>query len=93
MNVWSQINLFAFLGGAVAVLLLTPLFQLIAEKTGFLDCPQANHKGHRQPTPLLGGAAMFTGWILCIGWSFSVGRTTSVFRSFGYVKPLCRSFR
>ena len=67
MNVWSQINLFAFLGGAVAVLLLTPLFQLIAEKTGFLDCPQANHKGHRKPTPLLGGAAMFTGWILCIG--------------------------
>ncbi len=66
MNIWSQIDLFAFLGGAVTVLLLTPLFQKLAEKTGFLDCPQSNHKGHRQPTPLLGGAAMFTGWILCI---------------------------
>ena len=67
MNIWYLIDLFAFLGGAVATLLATPLFQWIAVKTDFLDRPQANHKGHGRPTPLLGGAAMFTGWILCIG--------------------------
>ena len=60
MNLWYLIDLFAFLGGAVATLLATPVFQWIAMKTDFLDRPQANHKGHGRPTPLLGGAAMFT---------------------------------
>jgi UDP-GlcNAc:undecaprenyl-phosphate GlcNAc-1-phosphate transferase len=32
-----------------------------------MDVPQANHKGHGRSTPLLGGAAMFTGWIACLG--------------------------
>ncbi len=68
MEFWDQIYLFSFLGGAVLTLLLTPLFQKIAEKSDFMDRPQStNHKGHRQPTPLLGGAAMFTAWILCLG--------------------------
>ena len=71
MNLWYLIDLFAFLGGAVATLLITPFFQWIAVKTDFLDRPQANHKGHCRPTPLLGGAAMFTGWILCIGGGIS----------------------
>ena len=57
MSTWNLIYLFAFLGGAILSLLLTPVFQWIARRTGFLDVPQANHKGHRQPTPLLGGAA------------------------------------
>ena len=72
MSTWNLIYLFAFLGGAILSLLLTPVFQWIARRTGFLDVPQANHKGHRQPTPLLGGAAMFTSWILCIGAGLAV---------------------
>ena len=55
-----------FCGGTVSVLLLTPLFRRIAVKCGFMDCPASNHKGHKAATPLLGGAAMFTGWVLCI---------------------------
>lgn len=72
MSTWNLIYLFAFLGGAILSLLLTPVFQWIARRTGFLDVPQANHKGHRQPTPLLGGVAMFTSWILCIGAGLAV---------------------
>lgn len=74
MNLWYLIDLFAFLGGAVATLLITPFFQWIAVKTDFLDRPQANHKGHCRLTPLLGGAAMFTGWILCIGGGLLLAR-------------------
>ena len=47
MSTWNLIYLFAFLGGAILSLLLTPVFQWIARRTGFLDVPQANHKGHR----------------------------------------------
>ncbi len=74
MSTWNLIYLFAFLGGAILSLLLTPLFQLIAYRTGFMDVPQSNHKGHRQATPLLGGAAMFTAWILCIGGGLAAVR-------------------
>ena len=66
MSMWNQIYLFAFLGGAILTLVDTPVFQWLAEKTDFMDRPQANHKGHRKATPLLGGAAMFTAWILCL---------------------------
>ncbi len=66
MSIWHSIYLFGFLGGMIAVLLATPLFQVIAEKADFMDRPQGNHKGHRAATPLLGGAAMFTGWIICL---------------------------
>ena len=37
MSTWNLIYLFAFLGGAILSLLLTPVFQWIARRTGFLD--------------------------------------------------------
>ena len=67
MPVWIQIDLFAFLAGAVSTLIGTPVFGWAARRLGFMDVPQANHKGHGRSTPLLGGAAMFTGWIVCLG--------------------------
>lgn len=66
MPVWCQIYLFAFLAGAVSTLFDTPVFGRIARKFDFMDRPQANHKGHGRATPLLGGAAMFTGWLFCL---------------------------
>ncbi len=66
MNTWHQIYLLAFLGGTIMSLVSTPLFQILAEKTDFMDRPQANHKGHRKPTPLLGGVAMFLSWGICL---------------------------
>ena len=59
----------AFGAGCAVCLVLTPLFRVIAAKTGFMDVPQNNHKGHSKATPLLGGAAMFFSWltVLCAG--------------------------
>jgi UDP-GlcNAc:undecaprenyl-phosphate GlcNAc-1-phosphate transferase len=66
MTGWPVIYIFVFAAGAVSTLLFTPLFRMIARKTGFMDVPAANHKGHRKATPLLGGAAIFCGWLSCL---------------------------
>ena len=66
MNSWTWIYIAVFCGGASLALFLTPVFAMIARKTGFLDVPASNHKKHQNATPLLGGAAMFTAWILAI---------------------------
>ncbi|MDD3886821.1 MAG: MraY family glycosyltransferase [Victivallaceae bacterium] len=67
LPIWDIIYLFAFLGGAMATLLLTPLFLWVARKLDFMDRPASNHKGHTKATPLLGGAALLCGWLLCVG--------------------------
>lgn len=66
MSDWKLIYICVFAAGALSTLLLTPLFRMIARKTGFMDEPAANHKGHRKATPLLGGAALFCGWVICL---------------------------
>jgi len=66
MKNWLLIYICVFAAGAISTLLFTPLFRMIARKTGFMDEPAANHKGHRKATPLLGGAALFCGWSLCL---------------------------
>ena len=67
MILWQHLYLFVFLLGAVLALGFTPLFQKIAEKTDFMDRPkQEDHKKHSKATPLLGGGAMFSAWIIAI---------------------------
>ena len=66
MNNWILIYIAVFCGGASLALFLTPVFAAIARKTGFLDVPASNHKQHRNATPLLGGAAMFSAWIIAL---------------------------
>lgn len=63
---WLLIYVIVFTGGLCLALLFTPLFRSLAHKTGFLDRPADNHKGHARATALLGGAAMFTAWITAI---------------------------
>jgi len=63
MDKWLMVYGAAFCGGCAVCLLLTPLFRVIAAKTGFMDVPANNHKGHGKATPLLGGAAMFLSWV------------------------------
>ena len=49
-------------------LIFTPLCQILAGKTGFLDVPKhEQHKQHVRSTPLLGGLAMFSSWIVTCG--------------------------
>ena len=66
MDNWLMIYGAAFCGGCAVCLILTPLFRVIASRTGFMDVPADNHKGHKKSTPLLGGLAMFFSWLFCI---------------------------
>lgn len=51
---------------------LTPVFKWLAEKLGIYDLPD-DRKTHEGATPLLGGAAVFIGFVsaLLINWIFS----------------------
>lgn len=42
---------------------VTPIMRLIATKFDIMDCPHSAIKTHRQPTPYLGGVAIFAGLI------------------------------
>jgi UDP-GlcNAc:undecaprenyl-phosphate GlcNAc-1-phosphate transferase len=73
MIFWKHLYLFVFLTGGILSLCLTPVFQKIAEYTDFMDRPKNEaHKGHGKATPLLGGAAMFTSWILAIAAGYCI---------------------
>jgi UDP-GlcNAc:undecaprenyl-phosphate/decaprenyl-phosphate GlcNAc-1-phosphate transferase len=75
---WHHLYVFVFVAGMIVTLCLTPVFQRIAELTGFMDKPQdEGHKGHRKAIPLLGGAAMFCSWILVIAMSWLAIKTMS----------------
>ncbi len=64
---WYQVYLTAFLGGCFVTWLLTPMWRKLARIWGVLDCPSSEkHKKHNKSTPLLGGAAIFSGWLLAI---------------------------
>nr|NNM91532.1 undecaprenyl/decaprenyl-phosphate alpha-N-acetylglucosaminyl 1-phosphate transferase [Bacilli bacterium] len=54
---------FALALSFVLVLLLVPIVKRIALKAGFVDMPNAR-KIHKEPIPLLGGLAIYVGFIL-----------------------------
>ncbi len=56
----------------LSVLCLTPLAIRLARHFDFLDYPKG-HKSHQRPTPLLGGAIIFTGLSLGLGLALSLG--------------------
>lgn len=67
MILWQHLYLFVFLLGAGLALALTPLCQILAEATDFMDRPKGeHHKRHGKATPLLGGLAMFSAWLIAI---------------------------
>jgi UDP-GlcNAc:undecaprenyl-phosphate GlcNAc-1-phosphate transferase len=53
----------AFLVALIATLVLTPLAIRLARRTGFYDHP-VGYKGHSDPTPYLGGAAVIGGLLI-----------------------------
>jgi UDP-GlcNAc:undecaprenyl-phosphate/decaprenyl-phosphate GlcNAc-1-phosphate transferase len=55
----------AFAIAAVATYLATPVAIAIAVRTRFLDLP-AGYKGHRRPTPYLGGTAIIVGILAAV---------------------------
>lgn len=63
---WLFVYSVVFAAGLLLTSLTTPLCRALAHKCGLLDRPADNHKGHAKATALLGGAAMFSSWMLCI---------------------------
>ena len=64
---WHHIYILIFLAGTASLILLTPAAQKAAAKFDIMDRPSGEkHKFHGKATPLLGGAAMLTGWLLMI---------------------------
>ena len=66
MDKWLILYGIVFFAAMLVCALITPFFRHLAHKSGFLDRPANNHKGHAKATALLGGAAMFTSWLAVI---------------------------
>jgi UDP-GlcNAc:undecaprenyl-phosphate GlcNAc-1-phosphate transferase len=59
MITWWNIYTLTALTAAGFALFYTPIFRILALKTGFHDQPDSQkHKAHKKPTPLLGGPAI-----------------------------------
>ncbi len=72
MKDFPSLYVAVFAGSCALSLILTPIFRKIAVLTNFMDVPADNHKGHKKSTPLLGGPAMFTAWLLSLGTGIAV---------------------
>jgi UDP-N-acetylmuramyl pentapeptide phosphotransferase/UDP-N-acetylglucosamine-1-phosphate transferase len=60
---------FAFSGS----LLATPVARRLAIARGILDWPDGRRKRQRSPVPLLGGAAVFLGWLVAMVLARNLG--------------------
>jgi UDP-GlcNAc:undecaprenyl-phosphate GlcNAc-1-phosphate transferase len=56
----------AFAIAVLATFLATPIAIAVAVRTSFFDVP-AGYKGHKRPTPYLGGAAILAGILVAMG--------------------------
>ena len=45
-------------------LILTPVVRNLAVKVGAVDVPKDNRRMHKRPIPLMGGLAIFLGFLL-----------------------------
>ena len=72
---WIQIYLAVFVLCFSMTLVFTPLCRRLAILTNCMDMPKSEqHKLHGNATPLLGGLAMFSAWILTILLSIAATR-------------------
>ena len=61
---------FSFLLSFLFTLYLVPLFIHIARKFNIMDYPNGTIKKHKDPTPYLGGAAVYLGFLMALGLVF-----------------------
>lgn len=61
---------FSFLFSFLFTLYLVPLFITIARKFNIMDYPNGTIKNHKEPTPYLGGAAIYLGFLMTLGLVF-----------------------
>ncbi len=76
--------LLAFAIALIGGLLLTPVCRRIAIKTGFVAQPSARGV-HRDPTPLLGGVAIFTAFVLAVAIAGALSDDLSTRRILGFL--------
>ena len=70
---WPHIYFLAMLAAAALLLILTPAAQKVAAKLDIMDRPSGEkHKFHGKATPLLGGAAMFSGWLIALAGGLAI---------------------
>jgi UDP-GlcNAc:undecaprenyl-phosphate GlcNAc-1-phosphate transferase len=69
---WKLIYLYIFISSFISALMLVWLFRNLALNLNFLDIPQTARKIHTKATPLLGGIAMYLGFIFIIGLNLSL---------------------
>ncbi len=55
-----------FLIAALIVFVLTPLMGRLAHRTGAVDTPTDDRRMHETATPLLGGLALYIGWMVAV---------------------------
>lgn len=63
-------HIVAFLGSALLVWYLVPIMIVAAKKWRILDVPDFNLKKHEQPTPYLGGIAVYFAFISMLALTF-----------------------
>jgi len=67
--------LLTFAIAAVAVVLVTPLVRRMAFAVGVFDVPDSERRVHSQPTPRLGGIAIYIGFMLALFATLNVALT------------------
>ncbi len=65
--------LLAFAAAMVMAYFITPLVELFALKVGVVDVP-SERKVHPEPTPMLGGIAIYLAFLLTLIWFVVIGR-------------------
>jgi len=74
--IWWNLYLVVFIVALTLGLVLTPAFRKLALITGFYDKPkEQEHKSHSTPTPLLGGLAICSTWIITIAIGMIASRS------------------
>ncbi|MFH1368195.1 MAG: MraY family glycosyltransferase [Elusimicrobiota bacterium] len=63
---YIQLYCIVFAAALVFSLVLTPIFRKIAIKFNILDHPLSKIKTHHQPTPYLGGMAIWSSWVISL---------------------------
>ena len=62
--------LFSFILAFLFTLYLVPIFINIARRFNIMDYPNGTVKNHKEPTPYLGGAAIYVGFLMTLGLVF-----------------------
>lgn len=61
-----------FVVAFLASFILTPVMRVLAVRNGIVDKPDEQRKAHRLPVAYLGGVAIFLGWLIGVGVSYTL---------------------